>query len=187
MKKRSILILALIGTSVVGSVSGGEEQGFAQWMMTFSRTKEVKAVDHELYAEECGACHYAFPPGLLPIQSWKKLLDAQELEDHFGENAELDEDDLKNIQEYVYANSSEKSYHKRARKITRSIPEGEAPIRITEVKYIKRKHHELTDEMVKGNKDVNSLSNCNACHTQAEEGVFDDDTVDIPNFGKWDD
>lgn len=43
------------------------------------------------------------------------------------------------------------------------------------------------DEMVKGGKGVGSLSNCNACHTQTEEGVFDDDAVDISSFGNWDD
>jgi hypothetical protein len=41
--------------------------------------------------------------------------------------------------------------------------------------------------MVKENEDVNSLSNCDTCHTQAEKGVFDDDTVKIPNFPEWDD
>ncbi|MBL4606995.1 MAG: diheme cytochrome c [Pseudomonadales bacterium] len=187
MKRQLILISVLVSASVVTSVSASEEESFGKWVMSISRTKEVKAVNNELYAEECGACHYAYPPGLLPIQSWEKLLDAKALEDHFGENAELDEADLASLQKYVYANSAEKSYYKRARKITRSISEGEAPLRITEVKYIKRKHHELTEEMVKGNKDVSSLSNCNACHTQAEKGIFDDDTVNIPNFGEWDD
>jgi len=187
MKKQLILISALIGASVVTSASGSEEESLGKWITTISRTKEVKPVNNEAYAEECGACHFAFPPGLLPIQSWKKLLNPRALEDHFDENAELDGDVLKSIQEYVFANSSEKSYHKRSRKITRSISKGESPLRITEVAYIKRKHHELTDNMVKENEDVSSLSNCNACHTQAEKGVFDDDTVRIPNFPEWED
>ena len=33
--------------------------------------------------------------------------------------------------------------------------------------------------MVKGNNDVKSLSYCNKCHTQADKGVFDEDTVSI--------
>jgi hypothetical protein len=39
--------------------------------------------------------------------------------------------------------------------------------------------------MIKGNKDVKSLSNCDACHTQAGKGVFDSDTVKIPNYSDW--
>jgi len=60
-------------------------------------------------------------------------------------------------------------------------------LRITEVRYIKRKHHEIPDKMIKGNKDVKSLSYCDACHTQAAKGVFDEDTVKIPNYPDWED
>jgi len=34
---------------------------------------------------------------------------------------------------------------------------------------------------------VKSLSYCDACHTRAKEGVYDEDTVRIPNFPEWDD
>ncbi|MFZ5601159.1 MAG: cytochrome C, partial [Pseudomonadota bacterium] len=53
--------------------------------------------------------------------------------------------------------------------------------------YIKRKHHESPKRMIKDNPDVQSLSNCNACHTKAEKGIFDNDTVNIPNFSEWED
>ena len=36
--------------------------------------------------------------------------------------------------------------------------------------------------MIKDNKDVKSLSYCNACHTKADDGIFKEDTVSIPNF-----
>lgn len=163
------------------------QESFAGWMFTLDRTKEVKAVDNESYGEECGSCHFAFPPGLLPTASWEKLLAPAALQDHFGENAELDSDVLAAIQQYVYANAADKSWYKRSRKIANATAEGDAPIRITEVAYIKRKHHEISERMIKGNPDVQSLSNCNACHTQAEKGVFDNDTVSIPNFAEWED
>jgi hypothetical protein len=63
----------------------------------------------------------------------------------------------------------------------------EAPLRITEVRYIKRKHHEIPEKMITGNKDVKSLSYCDACHTQANKGVYDEDTVKIPNYPNWED
>ncbi|MBV1873065.1 MAG: hypothetical protein KUG83_11005 [Gammaproteobacteria bacterium] len=43
-----------MAASVVTPVSGNEDQGFEQRVVTLSRTKEVQAVDHGLYAEECG-------------------------------------------------------------------------------------------------------------------------------------
>lgn len=185
MKKTTGIVAALIMSGWVGQAMA--EDSFGNWLITFSRMKEVKMVDNDQYAEECGACHFAYPPGLLPTRSWEKLLDVNALEDHFGENAELDDDVLASIQHYVYDNAAEKSYFKRSRKIAKATEDGEAPIRITDVKYIKRKHHEIPKRMIKDNPDVKSLSNCNACHTQAEKGVFDNDTVNIPNFADWDD
>lgn len=185
MKK--IILMALMAGVPVISTSLFAEESFSSWLFTFDRMKEFRPVDDETYAEECGACHFAYPPGLLTETSWRKLLDASALEDHFGENAELDEDTLAAIQAYVFGNSADKSYYKRARKITRSVADMDAPLRITQVPYIKRKHHELTAAMVVDNPDVQSLSNCNACHTQAEQAVFDDDTVKIPNFDDWED
>ena len=35
-----------------------------------------------LYIEECGACHLAYPPGLLPVQSWRGIM--SDLEDHLA-------------------------------------------------------------------------------------------------------
>lgn len=176
--KAALLSVALL----MGSGSAMAEESFWQWVADFSRQKEVKPVDNAAYQEECGSCHFAYQPGLLPGKSWAKLLDEKALADHFGEDASLDADTLKEISGYAMENSAEKSWYKRSRKIAKATEDGEAPLRITEVRYIKRKHHEIPEKMVKGNKDVKSPAYCNACHTKAEEGIFDEDTVDIPNF-----
>lgn len=156
-------------------------------LLSLSRQKEFNPVVNATYQEECGSCHFAYWPGMLPTQSWKKLLDAKALEDHFGENAELDADTLKEIRDFALEYAADKSYYKRARKIAKATENGEAPLRITEIRYIKRKHHEIPEKMIKGNKDVKSLSYCDACHTQAKKGVFDEDTVRIPKYPDWED
>jgi hypothetical protein len=156
-------------------------------ILTPFRQKEIVPVNNKQYKDECGSCHFAYQPGLLPTKSWEKLLTAEALKKHFGENAELDADTLKVIHDYAIANAADKSYHKRSRKIAVATEDTEAPLRITEVRYIKRKHHEIPDKMITGNKDVKSLSYCDACHTQANKGVFDEDTVKIPNYPNWDD
>ena len=149
------------------------------------RSLGVAAVTSPTYKNECSSCHMAYPPGLLPASSWKKIMSG--LESHFGDNAELDGEDYKIISEFLVANSADKSSYRRSRKIMRSLNKNEAPIKISELPYIKREHDEIPNKMIKYNKKVNSLSNCIACHAQAEKGLFDEDNVRIPGYGHWDD
>lgn len=181
--KSMILLAALLGATGAAHA----EESVWTWLGTIWRQNEVNPVSNAAWQEECGSCHFAYQPGLLPTQSWEKMLDAKALEDHFGENAELDADTLKEIQAFALENAADKSWYKRARKIAKATENGEAPLRITEVRYIKRKHHDIPEKMIKGNKDVKSLSYCDACHTQAKKGVFDEDTVRIPNYPDWED
>ena len=41
--------------------------------------------------------------------------------------------------------------------------------------------------MVADNAEVGSFSSCEKCHKDAARGLFDEDLVDIPGFGRWDD
>ena len=182
--KIAALLVGVLSLNVPCAVA---EENFGLWLVNFGRTKEVKPVSNEQYRSECGDCHFAYPPGLLPEKSWQKLLSAEALRDHFGSNAELDKDALQAIHDYAVENAADKSWYKRSRKIAVATAEGEAQLRITEVRYIKRKHQDIPEKMIKGNKDVKSLSYCDKCHTQAAKGVFDADTVLIPNFPDWDD
>ena len=184
---RKISLAAFLVTTVALTNGIAAAEDLTEAILTPFRQKEIVPVDNKQYKDECGSCHYAYPPGLLPGKSWEKLLTAEALKKHFGENAELDTDTLKVIHDYAIANAADKSYHKRSRKIAIATENVEAPLRITEVRYIKRKHHEIPEKMIKGNKDVKSLSYCDACHTQANKGVFDEDTVRIPNYPDWED
>jgi hypothetical protein len=69
----------------------------------------------------------------------------------------------------------------------RSLGFNDTPIRITELPYFTRKHREVPERMVSGNPDVGSFTQCDACHKDAAKGKFDEDTVVIPGFGRWDD
>ena len=184
LKVAALLVSTLIANGVTCAHA---EETLEGWLINFHRTKEIKPVKDIRYLKECGECHFAYQPGLLPSRSWEKLLNADALKSHFGDNAEFDKDTLQAIHDYAIENAADKSFYKRSRKIALATAEGEAPLRITEVRYIKRKHKNIPEKMVKGNKDVKSLSNCNKCHTQADKGVFDNDTVSIPNFPDWDD
>jgi hypothetical protein len=188
MMQRKWEVAALL--AVVLSVSSAyavAKEGFWDWMFTFQRQKNIKPVIDKKYQDECSECHFAYQPGLLPSKSWEVLLTPEALHKHFGVNAELDNDTLKVIHAYAVANSAEKSWYKRSRKIAVATEEGPAPLRITELRYISLKHRDIPEKMIKGNKGVKSLSFCDKCHTQAAKGIYDTDTVNIPNFPKWDD
>ncbi|MDQ7003933.1 MAG: cytochrome C [Ghiorsea sp.] len=176
MKKVLLLLLAMM-------FSG---QAFADEIFsTLFRFKGVAPMSNDLYNESCGECHYAYQAGLLPKVSWEKLMLVDELEDHFGEVADLDEEDRIELLNLLVDNAADTSFYKRSMKISRSIPDGVTLLRITEVPYIKRKHKPMTDKYVKNNPKVKSLINCNACHRQIDKGIFDDDTILIPNYGYW--
>ena len=133
-------------------------------------------VNNPTFKEECGACHFAYQPELLPSGSWDKILAG--LEDHFGEFIELDPDSKKIIAEYLKANAADHSSAKRAVKIMRSLG-NRTPLRITQIPYIQQKHHEVSPKVLERD-SIGSLSNCSACHTTAEKGIYEDDYVEIP-------
>jgi len=184
--KWKYVVLLAAALSVTSAYAIAEED-FLDWLFTLQRQKNIKPVSDKQYLEECGACHFAYQPGLLPSRSWELLLNAEALRKHFGVNAELDDDTLKVIHDYAVDNAADKSWYKRSRKIAVATEDGPAPLRITELRYISLKHSKIPEKITKGNKGVKSLSFCDKCHTQATKGVYDSDTVNIPNFSNWDD
>jgi hypothetical protein len=129
-----------------------------------------------VYKENCGACHFAYQPDLLPAGSWDKILNT--LSDHFGEAVELDAGAKKAISEHLRSNAAEFSSSGLAASIMRCLG-NQLPQRITEISYIQKKHHEINQDILK-RESIGSLSNCSACHSTAENGDYDDDHVKIP-------
>ena len=134
-------------------------------------------VNNQTYLNECGDCHFAYQPELLPSGSWNKILAG--LEDHFGETVDLDEASEKTIDEYLKTNSAEHSRAERTVKMMRSLG-GNTPVRITEIPYIRAKHRKIRQDVLQ-RESIGSLSNCSACHVSAKKGIYEDDDVRIPN------
>jgi len=174
-----VLVLVFAGSSAAFA----EQESFWSWLLTFKSRNEVAPVTDEQYREECGACHFPYEPGWLPEASWRKLLDARALENHFDENAELDNDLRKHLLDVLVNASADKSYYKRSKKVMASLKDDKAPLRITDVPYIKAKHQEVYDEVVSKSDKITSLSYCDRCHREAGNSEFDADTVYIPGFG----
>lgn len=145
----------------------------------------VAPVTDEFYKNECASCHFAYQPGLLPEKSWRKLMG--DLSNHFGTDASLEAADNQRILKYLVENSAEKStQYKRSRKINDSIAKNETPIAVTKTRYFIREHREIPKRLIV-QKEVKSLSNCMACHTSADKGIYSERAIKIPNYGRWED
>jgi hypothetical protein len=178
----------IMGTGLVVVLTLGWEMklSMADEDEYWERTQDVAAVTNPVYKEECGSCHMAYPPGLLPGRSWEKMMAT--LEDHFGENAELESGIAAELTRFLVENSADaSSNYRRSRKIMRDLPDESAPLRITELGYFRHEHQEIPARLITANPKVNSLSNCNACHQKAELGSFSEREIYIPGYGKWDD
>lgn len=146
---------------------------------------DVKPVTNETYKNECSACHFAYQAGLLPSNSWNKIM--ANLENHFQTDASLDNADFKIISDYLNENSAEKAMnYKRSRKIVNSIKKGDIPESISKTPYMIRKHNEIRTSLITQD-EVKGIFNCIACHTTAQKGIYSERDIIIPNYGRWED
>jgi len=139
-------------------------------------SKQLQPVTSPAYKEACEGCHFAYQPELLPTASWTKLLSG--FDDHFGQPLDIDSETLATLTDYLGGNGADKSSSRQATKIMKSLGGG-VPMRITDVPYIRGQHHKISSDVF-SRKSIGSLSNCSACHRTAENGVYDDDFVEIP-------
>ena len=133
------------------------------------------------WVTECGECHLAFHPSLLPARSWQRMM--QEQADHFGEDLAYDEETTKEIIDFMMTNSAENSHTEPAHKINATVSVDKAPLRITETRYWKRKHEEV-DEKYWKSPGVKSKANCAPCHLDATTGWFEDSNMRLPKLTK---
>ena len=131
------------------------------------------------YIQACGACHFPYPPGLLPARSWEALIAG--LEEHFGENAELSSGEVGVIRDYLLTNAADRSENEFSKSILKSIHFSQITLRITNIPLIKNRHSEVI--AVLG--DEQQFSECIACHPDASNGDFSEKDAQIPGMGQW--
>lgn len=101
---------------------------------------------NERWKAECGSCHLAYPPQLLPAQSWQRLMSG--LERHFGADASLDAATAAEISAFL-----EKHAGRRA----------DETLRISETRWFVRKHRKVSPQ---------NAASCESCHSHAAQGDF---------------
>jgi len=139
-------------TSVIPSAQAGEH---------------VYSASNPKWKTECSACHLAYPPQLLPAESWRTMM--TQLDKHFGADASLDAKTAAEISAFLQANAG--------RNKREAI--GKPSLRITETRWFKNEHDEVSARIWKS-AAVKQPSNCVACHTQAERGDFSERSLRVP-------
>lgn len=188
--KKSLIALAaagLIGIAAVGLMAG-EHKHDDERKRSDSRAGTSSGVadpQYPLYQAECGGCHLAYPPAMLPAASWQAIMTT--LGDHFGDNAELDAATSRQLAAFLARHAASKGGGDWGERTWRATRNRTPPRRITETDYFLGQHHEIPATLVANNPQVGRFSRCEACHVDAARGSFDEHAVRIPGHGRWDD
>ncbi|UHD18500.1 diheme cytochrome c [Thiocapsa bogorovii] len=194
---KPILILLAVGPLSPGAVGlafgdddddderreGGQEE--SGWMESRA---PLSPVVNAIYNAECGSCHMAYQPGLLPPRAWAEIVTPTALANHYGDDASLTEDLRTEISAFLGASSADLALQGDPLRLDASGSNtGRALPRISATANFKNEHDEIPSRLVAGNPEVGSFSKCNACHRGATEGNYNERQIDIPGHGPWKD
>lgn len=131
-----------------------------------------------VFAEQCGACHLAFPPSLAPSATWNGIL--ADLKRHFGADATLSAEQVAHLRRWLDANAAEHWDTLPSHLLRRPAPDGS--LRITDTPGWRRMHRHIPDAVFAA-KEVYRRSACEACHADAASGRFAPQQIAIPKAG----
>lgn len=120
------------------------------------------------WQKECGACHVAYPPHLLPAASWRETMGS--LERHFGTDASLEPAQAKEVLDFLTAHAGRRPAVGK---------DGKPLLRLTETAWFRHEHDEVPARLWKDSR-VKHPSNCAACHRDAESGDFSERRLRLP-------
>lgn len=123
---------------------------------------------HPAYKAECGTCHTAYPPGMLPAASWQRIMKG--LEQHYGTDASLEPAMVLQLGQWLETHAGQ------GRKMGTSPPED----RITRSAWFVKEHRDIEPGVWKLT-SVKSPTNCAACHTNSDQGRFSEHDLKRPS------
>lgn len=129
---------------------------------TGAATPVAVAAPAQVYADECGACHVAYPARLLRPTDWSAIL--VNLDRHYGTDAALDAPSLARV---ATALGVALPGAGPARTPAEALP------RITRQSWFVREHD--AGRLARHGRTADRLSQCDACHAGATQGRFEDD------------
>lgn len=118
-----------------------------------------EAAAQSAWKAECGSCHIAYPPQLLPAPAWRRMM--EQLDRHFGADASLEAAAAAEIGAYLERHAG----------TGKRVAGAGGSLRITETPWFRREHDEVP---------LTNAANCGACHTLADQGDFRERNLRIP-------
>jgi len=156
------LLLVAVGGALAYLVASGWPSAYASARATAKAAKPAATA----WTKECGSCHLAYSPALLPARSWDRMMTEQA--EHFGEDLSLSPALVKALLAEAHAAASSPWA---AWKLSTSAAPADAPQRITELRFWRRAHRDLPDSAFKS--PVSSgRHDCESCHLDAASGIF---------------
>ena len=122
------------------------------------------------YNQQCNVCHFAYPPGMLPAASWKKLMDA--MPQHFTGQVMMNIDTQEEIATWLQANAG-----------TFALVAEEPPQhRITQSVWWTKIHmnNPKVPAAVWKKPSVSKGAACVTCHQTAAKGEYNARSVQVP-------
>lgn len=122
------------------------------------------------YTQQCNVCHFAYPPGMLPAASWKKLMD--DMPQHFTGQVMINVDTQNEIAQWLQTHAG-----------TFALVVEEPPQnRITQSAWWKKIHlnNSKVPAAVWKKPSVSKGASCVACHQAAAKGEYNAKTVQVP-------
>lgn len=162
MRSKSSIRLTLVAATMAAVMAAA---GIAVVRADDDDNERFTATD-PVWKEECGSCHIAYPPRLLPASNWKQIMAG--LDKHFGSDASLDQKTADRIAAFLERNAG----RERASRTSSTL-------RITDTRWFRHEHDEISARTW-NNPKVKSASNCEACHVDAAKGNFSEHRIRIP-------
>jgi cytochrome c553 len=153
------LVLASVAVALLVAVPGVQASGGNETARSTARD--------ERYVAECGSCHVAYPPRLLPAASWRQVMGS--LERHFGSDASIEPALAQDIAAFLERNAG----------APQRLGADPATPRVSATQWFVRKHAKVP-EAAWQRPAIGRASNCGACHVEAAAGDFRKRHLDIP-------
>lgn len=147
-------------TQVIASLTAAALAAVAgTWLVVGAAQSATTRSPKEAFQQECGACHWAYLPVLLPARSWRAI--TSDLSHHFGQNASLDSATTSEITGYLVKHAADAPGSNHT--FTRGLRASDTPLRVTDTPMWRDIHGEVNPAVFRRS-DVKSKANCMACH-----------------------
>jgi hypothetical protein len=180
MIRSAVWAIAAILLASAGSATAADELFIKE---SPTSTRGFLKVTDPTYLKECGACHFAFSPGLLPARSWEVHM--ARLNSHYGESLDLPANVVSLLRTYLVENAADRSRYAGSVVFMERLDPASTPLRVSDVPHMRTNHRVILEVMkVNARVKVRNLVNCNGCHQRADEGSFGHEELLVPGLSR---